>query len=70
MRVNPLKWEKIPTTVQPPVSDHPKCEDLVVTFENQTRYRSRGIYLLEIIALSHNVCGSMLSLTCKVLHIL
>ena len=32
MRVNPLKWEKIPTTVQPPVSDHPKCEDLVVDY--------------------------------------
>ena len=23
-------------TVEPPVSDHPKCDDLVVAYENQT----------------------------------
>ena len=28
-------------TVEPPVSDHPTCQDLVVAYESQTR---RGLY--------------------------
>jgi len=57
-------------TVDAPVSDHPKCDDLVVAYENQTTVvsyekSSRHIYLVEK---TYGMCGSMLSL--KVLRIL
>ena len=58
------------TTVEPAVIDHPKCDDLVVAYENQTTVvsyekSSWNIYLVEK---TYGKCGSMLSL--KVLRIL
>ena len=57
-------------TVEPPVSDHPKCKDLVVAYgrwsltriepqEASYEKRSEDIYFMEDNLLDYTVCSSM-----------